>query len=338
MLVESFVLEPTPDYPLFIVAKRYWVPEFNKHAENPAAQTLIVLHSTSFHKETWEPTLTDLFEMASQPRPKATIREAWAIDCPNHGEAGERNRKTLKGPGFEHFSCEKYAQAVHRFLSAGLIGGAGVDFRKRNLVGIGHSLGANAMLLLQSIQPTFKFSSLVIVDPMVSVEGPQHLLELREKLVKRARKRTKCWPTLDEAVQDYNDPRRHGAKWDPRVRDLFVRHGLYWSEKIANYRICCTREQEVAMYMDEEGPIKPVETLDRICHSVPVHLILGAIPDLIPAHVHEALINPKSGRRFASIVKLNVGHLVPQEAPTQLASHILMALSANPPDYPTCRL
>jgi hypothetical protein len=105
MLVESYVLPPSLNYSLFIVAKRYWVPEFERNVDNPIAQTLIVLHSTSFHKETWEPALEDLFEMASQPQPMAVIREAWAIDCPNHGEAGERNRKTLQGPGFEHCRC-----------------------------------------------------------------------------------------------------------------------------------------------------------------------------------------------------------------------------------------
>lgn len=102
MLSESYVLDPTPDYPLCIVAKRYWVPEFERHAGNPAAATLIVLHSTSFHKETWEPALEDLFVLAAQPQSKAPIREAWTIDCPNHGEAGERNRHTLRGPDFTH--------------------------------------------------------------------------------------------------------------------------------------------------------------------------------------------------------------------------------------------
>jgi len=42
-------------------------------------------------------------------------------------------------------SCEVYAYATHRFLSAGPEGGMPVDFRKSDLVGLGHSLGANAM-------------------------------------------------------------------------------------------------------------------------------------------------------------------------------------------------
>lgn len=86
------------------------------------------------------------------------------------------------------------------------------------------------------------------------------------------------------------------------------------------------------MYLDEEGPIKPVEVLDDICHTMPVHVILGDSPDFMyvslpysvcdvaylfislhrsPKFVHQALINPSSGRHFASITTINnVGHLV----------------------------
>lgn len=100
MFQRSYILPPTPDYPLSIVAKRYWSPH-DSNAENPAAQTLIVLHSTSFHKETWEPTLQDLFELVlSQSNTEVLIRDAWAVDCPNHGESGILNSEILKDPQF----------------------------------------------------------------------------------------------------------------------------------------------------------------------------------------------------------------------------------------------
>lgn len=169
MLVESHILPPSSDYPLFIAAKRYWLPGFAENKTNPLVQTLVVLHSTSFHKETWEPALEDLFKQVAQPGSTVAIREAWSIDCPNHGESGHLNRRALKEPGFTNcqyccsssfvhvhwdlrrfrtVSCEKYAQAVHRFLSAGPTLAARVDFTQRNLIGIGHSLGANAMYVL----------------------------------------------------------------------------------------------------------------------------------------------------------------------------------------------
>ena len=96
----SYTLPPTPDYPLSIVAKRYWLPH-GSNTENSAAQTLIVLHSTSFHKETWEPTLQDLFDLVqSQSNAEALIRDAWVIDCPNHGESAVLNNQALKDSRF----------------------------------------------------------------------------------------------------------------------------------------------------------------------------------------------------------------------------------------------
>ena len=65
------------------------------------------------------------------------------------------------------------------------------------------------------------------------------------------------------------------------------------------------------MYMDAEGAIKPVGVLDVICRRIPIHVAVGGIADLIPAHVHPALVDPKSGRVFASVTTIaNVGHLV----------------------------
>ena len=128
MLQCSYTLPPTPDYPLSIVAKRYWLPH-GSNSENPDAQTLIVLHSTSFHKETWEPTLQDLFELVSQSNTEVLIRDAWAVDCPNHGESGILNSEILKDPQFincvslffwfwslinPHLICEKFlVRAMH---------------------------------------------------------------------------------------------------------------------------------------------------------------------------------------------------------------------------------
>jgi len=138
-------------------------------------------------------------------------------------------------------TCQKYAQAVHHFISAGPSHGAQIDFRKRNLVGIGHSLGANAMwallsmtrslilsvltnllrLLLQHLKPIMPFSSIIIVEPMISPAGPQHLKKLRSMLVKGAYERRDVWPDLEQAMSALKK-RDRTKGWDPRVLDLFV--------------------------------------------------------------------------------------------------------------------
>jgi hypothetical protein len=158
MLSQSITIPPTSSYPLHITAKRYPFPGFDVDA-NLRASTLLVLHSTSFHKETWEPSLSHLFDLATREGGQGLlIREAWAVECPNHGESVKLNEEALKEGEYtdsctcSHYrssfwadrsaqvSCEHYAIAIHQFLTSGV-----VDFSNRNLIGIGHSLGANAM-------------------------------------------------------------------------------------------------------------------------------------------------------------------------------------------------
>ena len=101
MLELAVTLEPQPDYALYITAKCYWLPSFKAHTDDPDAVTLIFLHTTSFHKETWEPMIDRLFHLASTSR-KATlkIRKAWAVECPNHGQSAVLNEKVLEQPEF----------------------------------------------------------------------------------------------------------------------------------------------------------------------------------------------------------------------------------------------
>ena len=70
----------------------------------PTAQSvnflLIVLELVD--KETWEPMLKDLqaVQLQNAVRPGMRVVEAWAVDCPNHGESGKVNDVELRdNPG-----------------------------------------------------------------------------------------------------------------------------------------------------------------------------------------------------------------------------------------------
>ncbi|KAG6873602.1 hypothetical protein C0995_013975 [Termitomyces sp. Mi166 len=297
MLVEAVKDSPRDGWPLITAAKRYWLPELTGNADDPDALTLVLLHSTSFHKETWEPSLEKLLTLSAQPGSKVKIREAWSLDCPNHGEAGHLNEPVLNDRAFRNnFTCEKYAKAVHRFLSDAPYHSAGINFRARNLVGIGHSLGGNAI-----------------------PAGPTHLNKLRYILVRGAHERRDVWPDRERAMIALKR-RERTAKWDRRILDLFVKYavvphpGSYEKETpYIGVTLACTRDQEAAMYRDADGPTKPVEDLKKA-----------------PARVHAAILDPKYGGVYASVRKVKgVGHLIPQEAPDRLAVIMYEALSGN---------
>lgn len=100
------VLKPNTTYSLHITAKRYRPDRISDNPQ-PGAITLILLHATSLHKETWEPTLKRVFDMVTNGRhARVNIREAWAIECPNHGESAQLNEAELQ-EGQQHYcNCE----------------------------------------------------------------------------------------------------------------------------------------------------------------------------------------------------------------------------------------
>lgn len=108
MLQRQFTLEPDRNYPLYITAKQLWCMELELNWDDPDAFTLILLHSTSFHKETWEPTLQHFFNHIQEHRTgvgRPKIKCAWVIECPNHGESAALNARALQRPPF-YRDCE----------------------------------------------------------------------------------------------------------------------------------------------------------------------------------------------------------------------------------------
>lgn len=103
MRQRQFILEPDIDYPLYVTAKQFWHAEFEANWDDPEAFTAIFLHSTSFHKETWEPTLRHLFDDIQKCRDRSIapkVKSAWVIECPNHGESATLNHRALQRPPF----------------------------------------------------------------------------------------------------------------------------------------------------------------------------------------------------------------------------------------------
>ncbi|KAF9224545.1 hypothetical protein BS17DRAFT_80578 [Gyrodon lividus] len=335
MLQRQFILEPDADYPLHITAKQYWSTKLAANWEDPDAFTLIVLHSTSFHKETWEPTLQHFFdEIQEQSTCRTTslkIRCAWVIECPNHGESAALNVDALQHPSFYRtFGCEKYAEAVHRFMLSGPTLPTPVDFRSQKLIGIGHSLGGVAISILPTLEPVFDFCALILVEPLLSPGGLEILQDLKSNLVQSAYERRDVWPSREDALKYL----RSRTRWDPRVLDLYVKHGLrihiaakHQSGSCHGVTLACSRDEEVTMYRDVTGPAKGLESLNGVCVRIPVGVVFGDENNYIPRATQDALVDPASGRCFQTVRRIKgVGHLIPQHLPEKLSEVLLDVL------------
>lgn len=101
---QSYTFDPREHgYPFLTTAKRYWDPS-SPWLSDSDALTLIFTHATGFHKEEWEATIEDLYQVIGD---SLKIREAWSIDAPNHGDAAILNESTLQW-GFETVCTSGY--------------------------------------------------------------------------------------------------------------------------------------------------------------------------------------------------------------------------------------
>ncbi|KAG9316960.1 Alpha/beta hydrolase fold-1 [Chiua virens] len=324
MLHRHFVLEPDRDYPLYITAKQLWHADLEQNWDDPNAFTLILLHSTSFHKETWEPALEHFFEEIIKYPWYPKIKCAWVIECPNHGESAALNYDALQRPPFYRtFGCEKYARAAHRFMRHAHTLSTPVDFDREKLVGIGHSLGGVCISILPTLAPVFRFCALILIEPLLSPEGLDKLRELQLGLIELARERRDVWPSRESASTYF----RQRTRWDPSVLDSYVKHGLRvceGGEHDQAVTLACSREEEATMYGDMTGSQTGIEALNELCATTPVGVIFGNKNDYIPRHVQDVLVDPASGRRIQAVSRMEgAGHLIPQQIPAELSRVLL---------------
>ncbi|KAI0329983.1 hypothetical protein GY45DRAFT_1324220 [Cubamyces sp. BRFM 1775] len=316
MQSKPYTFDARPAFPLLVTARQYWTPDCSR--DDPDAVTLVFAHATGFHKEHWEPTLEHLFA-GLRDQGAVKVRDAWCIDAPNHGEAAKLNERTLQWGYAPVFPWEEYARAVHLFL-AGLGKGVDVDFSTRKLVGIGHSMGATAIILSQTYQPPLPYVSVILIDPMLLPSWVDSLppdAGTRNILLEGAEKRRDIWPSREEAWQQFKS-RPPWKIWDERVLKLYVQHGLRdlptaeYPDKTEGVTLTCTKVQEAACYRDKLGRTKAYRYLPHLCDVLPVHFIWGEIPDpILTAKVKNTVMSEGTQGKHASEKRIpDASHLV----------------------------
>ncbi|KAI0797268.1 Alpha/beta hydrolase fold-1 [Irpex lacteus] len=325
---EAYTLDPRPRYPFQITAKRYWNP--SHYSDDDDALTLVFAHATGYHKEHWEPTIEDLYDVITEAGRdiKVKIRELWAIDAPNHGDAAVLNEEQLTWGHTPIFDWQEYARSIHAVLT-NLGNGINVDFRSRKLVGVGHSMGAVSIILADTFMPEIKFSSIILVDPMIYKTGGPIL-----NFIELSARRRDVWPSYEEAYKQFSSRAAYNA-WDPRVLKIYVQQGLRdlpsaeYPDK-QGVTLKCTKPQELACCRDTIGKARTWAYLPHICSRLPVHFIFGAINDSVSRETQDdMLVNGARGRQ-ASVVRVpGAGHLIVQTKPRALAEKIYEALYSD---------
>ncbi|KZT40162.1 hypothetical protein SISSUDRAFT_539707 [Sistotremastrum suecicum HHB10207 ss-3] len=305
---EYHIVDPRPEYPFQLTVKCYKpsVPSIDGY-------TLVFAHGTAYHKEHWEPEIERLFELSRNS--DYPIREAWSIDCPNHGDAGVLNAKVLQSGYSEMFDWQEYSRSINIFLNQF---GDGY-FADHRLVGIGHSSGATALILAGTYLPTIRFDSVVLCEALMAAG---------------TLKRNDIWPSKQAAFNDLSK-KKIFASWDRRILGIYCEYGLTelptanYPDKKDGVTWKCYKYQERATYLDITAKVRAFNYLPHLCKKSRVHIIWGDICDLVPRENHDAIVDQCEGRAVSVQRVKGAAHLITQTHPIELADRIFQALAKD---------
>ncbi|TCD63561.1 hypothetical protein EIP91_005232 [Steccherinum ochraceum] len=177
-----------------------YLPSPTPPLEDDEGVTLLLAHANGLHKETWGALVGYLFDAMGKSE-GVTVREAWSIECPNHGESAVLNEAAIERVHKGEWNGWEWPRAIHTFLRSKP---AGVDFFapsvKRKIVGIGHSQGGNAIVFLSTLSPRLPVHSYILLDPTISIHMPARDRMVRIMTALTYPKRD-CFLSRDDAFQ-----------------------------------------------------------------------------------------------------------------------------------------
>ncbi|KLO19240.1 hypothetical protein SCHPADRAFT_885636 [Schizopora paradoxa] len=335
MKVQRFICDPRPREPLQVTAVRYQPDILPSDG-----LTLILAHAASANKETWAPLVEELFSLQSSDTVGSScpkVLEAWAIECPNHGESAVINEADIKIK-FPDLSWDGtlYARSIHAFL---LSKPDGVDFSKRSLVLVGHSIGGSNLMIFDGLQNDFVAKSFILLDGSIAHDTAErrHVSRILSQITWSKRD---AWPSREAAFKDLS---RHPAtkSWHPDVLKQFCGNGLreHPAAKFpppCGYKggvaLACSRDNEFALCTALEHHVPALKRLHEVYRdgSRPVHLLFSGTVELIPDKLKQELSapEPQSKRGPASIGYIaGAGHMFVQTHPKETALAIWRILT-----------
>ncbi|KAK6984964.1 CN hydrolase domain-containing protein [Favolaschia claudopus] len=298
---------------LKMTANRYTA---SKSATNTQGLTFIFLHGIAAHKEQWEPLIEELFFLQQNKPPHLRVREAWSLDRLNHGEAAVLNADELARNRRKGVPSAESAEGIAAFLNS-------EHMKGHRVVVVGHSAGSVAGVIATKYldRSTSCIVAMILTAPaMVAPEIYHRYLEpTAAKLSEAVLQRPDTWASREEA-HHWLKARFPWNVWDERVLKLYVEHGLTTTLPNTNVTLKCTKPQESLSFPDTLSQFIAIEQFQRICHSVPLHIVWGTKDHIFPEIVQGSVSDESQGRVATSVTKMvGCGHLMFQDRPGEVA-------------------
>lgn len=239
--------------------------------------TVFFSHATSFCGGVWDPVRGLLEDIPT-----------FAWDHPGHG----------KGPHLETpVDWRVFGEYVLEVTEPGGIG-------------VGHSMGAAALVMAQAADPQ-RFRSLVLIEPIV-FPGP-YGRDDRYSMATTAGRRRAVFQSREAAADNFRG-RGPFEGWDEDAFEGYIECGLVGDDEV---RLACSPEVEADIYRGW----KDHDTWDKLgTIEVPVLVMAGETSDTIsPDLAREQTVRfPRAGLEIVA----GTGHFLPMERPKLVAERV----------------
>lgn len=260
------------------------------------ARPVLLCHATGFHGTTWAPVAERLTRAGLA---------AWALDFRGHGDSDVPDPDSLDAAyRWEHFGDDVLAVVDH--LGLGL---------RADLVGVGHSKGAAALVLAEADRPG-TFEQLWLYEPIIFPSDPPPGPSPGNTLAEGARRRRQVFASPDEAYENFAVKPPLDVL-SPEALRAYVDHGLR-ERADGQWKLKCPGEIEARMY--EMGSAH--EGYKRLAGVLcPVVVACGSETNAMPAAFCEPLVERLADGRLD--VMDGLGHFGPMEDPARVAGAVL---------------
>ena len=187
----------------------------------------------------------------------------------------------------------------------------------RNATGVGHSMGAHALIVAAALHPE-AFSALLLIDPVIR---PRSAYVGPFKGAQFVAKRRNEWASPEEMFDSFAD-RRPFATWDRRVLRDYCDFGLLPANR--GYVLACAPAVEAEIY--ENGALPNADVYPEIASiQIPVKVVRARLVRYPSDVMLGSPTTPDLASRFAHGTDLLLSehsHFIPMEAPALTAKLI----------------
>jgi len=256
--------------------------------------TLLLVHATGFHGRVWDRMLAHL-----------PGRHAFAIDQRGHGRSDA-------------------APVAHWSVFGQDLAAIAATLELEGAVGIGHSMGAHALVQAAALAPG-RFSRLILIDPVVAAPQAYHQPPPTFPGGEHPAARRQSRFASPQAMIERFATRMPYALFDPQSLRDYCEHGLVPAADGEGWTLACDPRTEAAVYMNGRGNPGVYASIRAL--EIPVLVVRARLPtpDRNPFDYSFSPTWPGLAAEFRHGREIHLAdrsHFLPMEAPAQVADII----------------